>query len=153
MSAETDAALLFMADKLTALGLQENADVLRALLSERDALRAELERIKAAPVVVPEFPTAEQVRRVGYTMPGTKAVQDFYTGWRCCYEIASRLRTVQPGEVEDLRDIVHYVAYPEARSSSHVPFGGDEQEWALSLCRKHGIALPTTTEKEADHGR
>lgn len=59
--------------------------------------------------------------------------------------------TAEPkqGEVEDLRDIVHYVAYPEARSSSHVPFGGDEQEWALSLCRKHGIALPTNNGKEA----
>lgn len=62
-------------------------------------------------------------------------------------EIA-RLLTVQPGEVEELRDIVHYVAYPEARISSDVPFGGDDGEWATSLCRKYGITRPTTNEKE-----
>lgn len=47
---------------------------------------------------VPEFPSEEVIRRVGYTRPGSKAVQDFVTGWRCCWELASRLPATTSGE-------------------------------------------------------
>lgn len=156
MSAETDAALLFMADKLTALGLQENADVLRALISERDRLRAELARIQAAPVVVPEMTEEEIDAGLDRILRASGSALRHYTLHKSCEDmrhamretfIASRLRTVQPGEVVVDREVLEQAAI------SLENHGYTEDDYPMTRILPLIRACPATNEKEADHGK
>ena len=80
--------------------IAEGAAHLAAALAERDALRAEVERLKAAPVVVPDIPwNVIWNAWMQWGEDGSRAAQEV-TDW-----IRSRLRTIGPGEVVVPADI------------------------------------------------
>lgn len=121
------------------------------ILQERNEARSEVERLKSAPVVVPELTekvSQEVIAKTHYEDFPSGTKKWFRIGWAA---LASRLSSIKPGEVvvaiPDPTGIV--VDLPERYREKGIELVRNAIQWAREHARIVPRAQATATEKEA----
>lgn len=128
--------------------LQEGATHLASALAERAALRSEVERLKVAPVVVPENaawltrPEMANALVQEFGMPENDAFRYARTIAKASVKKGSRLRTIGPGEVVVSEKELNVLLILERYARKHGPESIDYAIEALDALRSQKECQP-----------